>query len=137
MGDIVAAEGAGVEGAFIGAEEEEMGVRPLLGVKDLRNSMILDADIRDLLRLRHQLVDDAKAHEALQQRRTEAETAKVEQRGVLTAHQTGIVLVWSSLYPSGVVMTNATKLPECATETHTEDTCIIRNVGAFDTPLSK
>ncbi|ESL06730.1 hypothetical protein TRSC58_05593 [Trypanosoma rangeli SC58] len=133
--DSVAAEGAGVKGACIGAEEEDMGVRPPLGVKDLRNPMVLDADTRDLLRLRHQLGDDAKAREALQQRRTEAETAKVKQRRELNAHQTGVVLAWSSLHRSGVVIANATKLTECATEIHTEDTCIIRNVDAFDTAL--
>ncbi|RNF27541.1 uncharacterized protein Tco025E_00191 [Trypanosoma conorhini] len=128
-------DGEGAEDARIGTAEEEVSVRPPLGVKDLRNPVVLDVDTRELLRLRHQLGDDAKAREALQQRRTEAEAAKVKQRKVLATHQAGVVLAWSSLHRSGVVLANATKLPEGAKDERAEDMCIIRNVDAFDTAL--
>ncbi|KAF8301536.1 hypothetical protein TcYC6_0049740 [Trypanosoma cruzi] len=115
--------------------EEEEGLRAPRGVKDLRNLVVLDEDTKELLRLRRQLGSDAKAREVLQQRRKEAEAAKTKQRKVLSTHQTGVVLTWSSLHRSGVVLENATEVPRNAPENNMEGMCIIRNVDSFDTAL--
>ncbi|KEG15594.1 hypothetical protein DQ04_00031280 [Trypanosoma grayi] len=120
-----------------GATEEEgdSGTRPPLGVKDLRNPVVLDADTKELVRLRRQLGDEAKAREALQQQRQQQEAARALQRTEIATGRMGIVLAWSALHRSGVVLEDATAIPECAPGDNTEGVCIIRNVDAFETAL--
>nr|CCC96125.1 unnamed protein product [Trypanosoma congolense IL3000] len=117
------------------------GVPAPLGLKDLRNAVVLDADTRELLRLRSRLGDERKAREALEKQREEERAAKARQRTVLATEQIGVVLAWSQLYRSGAVLWNVTTLPDfdvvsnLTVEECNGDVCIIRNVDAFDTAL--
>nr|CCC54256.1 conserved hypothetical protein, fragment [Trypanosoma vivax Y486] len=77
-------------------DEELMGGLPSpLGKKDLRNAVVLDADTKELLRLRRQVGDESRAREIFQERRRKEIAEKAQERVVLAELQTGIVLSWS------------------------------------------
>ncbi|SCU67333.1 uncharacterized protein TEOVI_000501000 [Trypanosoma equiperdum] len=117
------------------------GIPAPLGLKDLRNTVVLDSDTKELLRLRRRFGDEKKAREELERRRRELKVAEAQKRTVLATEQTGIVLAWSQLYRSGVVLCDVTALPDSpssaplAMEGPEGNVCIIRNVDAFDTAL--
>ncbi|KAH8605073.1 hypothetical protein ERJ75_001653800 [Trypanosoma vivax] len=122
-------------------DEELMGGLPSpLGKKDLRNAVVLDADTKELLRLRRQVGDESRAREIFQERRRKEIAEKAQERVVLAELQTGIVLSWSQLYRSGVILAGATVLPDATSASDdaaevARNICIIRNVDAFETAL--
>ncbi|KAH9578769.1 hypothetical protein LSM04_004326 [Trypanosoma melophagium] len=125
----------GVKGDIYNVDTVEGGVPPPKGVKDLRNPVVLDAETMKILRLRRRIGDESKAREAVEQEKQEEANRKANKRKVLSTQQTGVVLTWSSLHRSGVLLENATTIPKSASAEDMKNVCIIRNVDAFNTAL--
>ncbi|ORC87462.1 uncharacterized protein TM35_000222610 [Trypanosoma theileri] len=127
---------AGAEEDVYTVDTVEGGVPPPKSVKDLRNPAVLDNETMKFLRLRQRIGDELKVKEVLKKQQEEEEAKqKANQRKVLSTQQTGVVLTWSSLHRSGVLLENTTTLPKCTSAEEMKNVCIIRNVDAFDTAL--
>ncbi|CCW60291.1 unnamed protein product [Phytomonas sp. EM1] len=115
----------------------EEPVPPTKNYKDMRSCRIFSDNFNEFLRIKRQLGSSEKAQEVIDQRIEQAQKS-LPQRKVVAEEVTGVVLVWSSIHRSGVVMEGLSEIPKDAPPVNPSDSTkvsIIRNVYCFQSAL--
>lgn len=114
----------------------EEAVRPTANLKDMRSSRIFDKQTNEYLKLRKAL-GSTEAAEAEMQRRATEEARSVVRREVVATGVGGVVVAWSAIHRSGVVLEGAAEVESDAVVDcgSLKNASIIRNVFSFQSAL--
>ncbi|CCW68440.1 unnamed protein product [Phytomonas sp. Hart1] len=115
----------------------EEPVPPTKNFKDMRICRIFSRDVNEFLKLKQELGSSKKAQEVIEQRIEKAQKS-LPQRKVVAEEVMGVVLVWSAIHRSGVILEGLREIPNDAPLldlSNTTKASIIRNVYSFQSAL--